>query len=243
MTEDVIARVIGLDKQILTTTLSTLLDFGVIRLRGADGAFYSKRMVDDEKLTEIRRNAGKQGGNPVLLNQKSTTPLNQKSTPSSSSSSSVVNTPPNPLTGGTAGDASKTESFQLESKPERKAKRERKTTQEMPAIPESLDTPAFKAAWSDFIDHRKSIRKPMSPKAASLNLNTCLTIGHDNAIRAIETSIANGWTGIFEPKAATAVNGSKPKTEPEPFEDPAVIESERRLAEFYANQRNQGNQS
>ena len=152
------------------------------------------------------------------------------------------NIPPNPLTGG-SGESSKTESFQLESKPERKAKRERKTAQEMPAIPESLDTTAFQSAWSDFIDHRKSIRKPMSPKAATLNLNTCLTIGHDNAIRAIEQSIANGWTGIFEPKAATSVNGSKPKTEPEPFEDPAVIESERRLAEFYSKQRNQGNQS
>ena len=153
-----------------------------------------------------------------------------------------TNTPPNPLTGG-SGESPKTESFQLESKPERKAKRERKPAQEMPAIPESLDTPAFQSAWSDFIDHRKSIRKPMTPKAAQLNLNTCLGLGLDNSIRAIEQSIANGWTGIFEPKAATSVNGSKPKTEPEPFEDPAVIESERRLAEFYSKQRNQGNQS
>lgn len=88
MSEDTIARVLGLDKQILTTTLSTLLDFGVIRLRESDGSYYSKRMVEDEKLTEIRRQAGKQGGNPVLLNQKSTTRLKQKSTPSSSSSSS-----------------------------------------------------------------------------------------------------------------------------------------------------------
>lgn len=128
--------------------------------------------------------------------------------------------PPNPLTGGTGGDASKTESFHLDadrpqqpaSKP--KAKRERKQAQDMPEIPEALNTPAFRSAWADFIAHRKSIRKPMSPKAAELNMRKCITLGPDTACNAIEQSIANGWTGIFEPKAATGVNGSKPKRDP-----------------------------
>ena len=130
-----------------------------------------------------------------------------------------TNTPPNPLTGGT-GEAAKPESFQLDADQQQpdsqqKAKRERKPAQDMPEIPESLDTPAFRSAWNDFIAHRKSIRKPMSPKAAQLNLNTCISLGCENAIRAIEQSIANGWTGIFEPKASTpGVNGSKPKRDP-----------------------------
>jgi len=51
------------------------------------GAFYCKRIYRDMKLREIRRESGKCGGNPNLLNQ---TP-NQKPTPSSSSSSSFSN--------------------------------------------------------------------------------------------------------------------------------------------------------
>ena len=124
-----------------------------------------------------------------------------------------TNIPPNPLEGGTAGDE-KTESFQLDAdRP--KPKRERKPAQDMPEIPEALNTPAFRSAWTDFIDHRKSNRKPLSPKAAELNLKKCLELGHDIACSAIEQTIANGWTGIFEPKAATpGANGSKPKRDP-----------------------------
>lgn len=123
-----------------------------------------------------------------------------------------TNTPPNPLQGGTGCDDPKDESFHLDAQP--KAKRERKPAHEMPAIPEALDTTAFRTAWNDFVEHRKSIRKPMSQKAASLNLNTCIRIGRENAIRAIEQSIANGWTGIFEPKNGTTVNGNTPKRDP-----------------------------
>jgi hypothetical protein len=96
MPEDALARVLGLDKQILTTTLTSILDYGVASRRQEDGALYSRRMVRDEKLRKIRTEAGKQGGNPVLLKQNSTTKVNQKpttkdkqkTTPSSSSSSS-----------------------------------------------------------------------------------------------------------------------------------------------------------
>lgn len=69
-----------------------------------NGTIYSRRMVKDEKLSQIRRESGKQGGNPHLLNQKPTTRLNQKSTPSSSSSpSSSIDNPPTPQ-GGVGGD-------------------------------------------------------------------------------------------------------------------------------------------
>lgn len=88
MPEEALARLLGLDNQILTNTLTTLLTYGVAKKREADGAIYSKRMVNDEHLCQIRREAGKKGGNPVLLNQNTTTEDNQIPTPSSSSSSS-----------------------------------------------------------------------------------------------------------------------------------------------------------
>ena len=88
MPADALANALGLDKQILTTTLTKLTTYGVAKRRDEDGAIYNKRMVEDEKLNKVRREAGKKGGNPALLNQKPTTPVNQKPTPSSSSSSS-----------------------------------------------------------------------------------------------------------------------------------------------------------
>ena len=101
MPDEALARLLGLDNQILTTTLTTLLTYGVASRDPETGALINRRMVRDEELRQIRAESGKKGGNPalkpVLLNQISTTPVNQISTthlkqistPSSSSSSSI----------------------------------------------------------------------------------------------------------------------------------------------------------
>lgn len=98
MPESALARLLGLDKQNLTNTLTTLLEFGVASRCESTGALVCRRMVRDEKLRQIRKECGKKGGNPHLLNQNttnqdnqnSTTHLNQKTTPSSSSSFSTT---------------------------------------------------------------------------------------------------------------------------------------------------------
>ena len=92
VTEDSLSRLLGLDKQILTTTLSTLLSSGVASREEGTGAIYSRRMVRDENLRRIRTEAGFKGGNPVLLNQSQTTKVKQNPTPSSSSSVSTSKT-------------------------------------------------------------------------------------------------------------------------------------------------------
>jgi hypothetical protein len=86
MPEDALSRMLGLDKQILTTGLTTLLTYGVASRRGEDGAIYSRRMVRDENTRKVRAESGKLGGNPVLLKQKPTTGVKHKPTPSTSSS-------------------------------------------------------------------------------------------------------------------------------------------------------------
>lgn len=88
MPEEGIARLLGLDNQTFNQTLSTLLTYGVARRRETDNAIFNKRMVEDEVLCQKRREAGKLGGNPLLVKQKSTTGDKQKTTPSSSSSTS-----------------------------------------------------------------------------------------------------------------------------------------------------------
>lgn len=96
MPEDALARMLNLDIQTLNQTLSTILTYGVASRRESDGALYCRRMVRDENLIRIRREAGKLGGNPALVKQtrkqKSTTGDKQKPTPSSSSSSSSSDT-------------------------------------------------------------------------------------------------------------------------------------------------------
>lgn len=89
MPESALARLLGLDKQILTTTLTTLLTYGVASTCEETGAIMSRRMVRDEYIRQVRAEAGKKGGNPALLKQIPTTQLKQIPTPSSSSSSSV----------------------------------------------------------------------------------------------------------------------------------------------------------
>ena len=88
MPRTALARILGLDLTTLEISLTKLITYGVAKVREQDGAIYSKRMVSDEYLCKVRREAGKLGGNPNLLNQNSTTGVNQKPTPSSSSSSS-----------------------------------------------------------------------------------------------------------------------------------------------------------
>lgn len=92
MPEEALARILNLDNQELNQILTTLLTYGVASRREEDGAIYCRRMVRDEKLIQIRRNAGKMGGNPILLKQNRTSPVKQSPTPSSSSSSSSSDT-------------------------------------------------------------------------------------------------------------------------------------------------------
>lgn len=89
MPEDALARLLGLDKQILTNTITTLLSYGVTSRCEETGAIICRRMIRDENLRKVRAEAGKQGGNPILVKQKRTTVVNQISTPSTSSSTSI----------------------------------------------------------------------------------------------------------------------------------------------------------
>jgi len=100
MPEDALARLLGLDKQILTTTLSTLREYGVSDVDPITGALMNRRMVRDEEIRKKRIECGKLGGNPILVNQKSTTRVKRKPTPSSSSSFSKEVPPISPKGGG-----------------------------------------------------------------------------------------------------------------------------------------------
>jgi len=66
MSDEALARTLGLDKQNLTTALTKILDYGVATRRESDGAIVCRRMVRDEELRQTRKKAGKVGGQPCF---------------------------------------------------------------------------------------------------------------------------------------------------------------------------------
>ena len=51
-------------------------------------------------------------------------------------------------------------------------------------------------AWDSFVEHRRSIKKPLTKKAAQLNLNFLKENRADHK-QIIETAIMNRWQGLF----------------------------------------------
>jgi len=76
----------------------------------------------------------------------------------------------------------------------------KKATEPPAPIPDSLDTPGFRKAWADFLEHRREMKHPATALAQTRLLNQCEKWGEARAVEAIDTSIGNGWRGLFEPR-------------------------------------------
>lgn len=94
-------------------------------------------------------------------------------------------------------------------------------------ISASLNTPEFVTAWTEFIAHRKEIKKPMTPMAMKKQMNALESLGPARAIAAINHSIRNGWQGIFEPDSASppvkTVQTPESKASDDRFKMPVTI--------------------
>lgn len=86
MTPAQLARMVGESPKTFDKLLQELEDAAVFS-RDEDGVIYSRRMLKDEHIRNVRAASGKQGGNPNLLKQKVKQNDKQNPTPSSSSSS------------------------------------------------------------------------------------------------------------------------------------------------------------
>jgi hypothetical protein len=88
-----LSRMVGETLEVVEGWLEELRHAGVYDT-AEDGSIYSRRMIRDENLRQIRANGGKLGGNPNLkpkdkVNLEDNQKDKQKTTPSSSSSSST----------------------------------------------------------------------------------------------------------------------------------------------------------
>ena len=67
-------------------------------------------------------------------------------------------------------------------------------------LPPSLDTPEFRKEWDDYRRHRAEIKKPIKPTGEKKALAKLERMGLPRALISLRESMANGWTGVFEPK-------------------------------------------
>lgn len=74
-----------------------------------------------------------------------------------------------------------------------------------PELPFSSDQ--FKEAWMQWQQHRKEIKKQLTPTSVEMQFKEFTAMGESRAIAAINYTIMKGWQGIVEPSGPT----SKPK--------------------------------
>lgn len=183
-----IARLVGDSPAAVKKALDELEAAGVPS-RDERGALYSRRMVKDEALRNVRADGGKggkehgikgaehghKGGRPRKGRGVILPPLNPPPSSSPSSSTSVIlekdSLSPTP-TGTSSGSKS---------------------------LPLPFDSQEFAKAWEEWGTHRRQKRVTLTALAASKQLSSLREMGESRAIRAINHSIEKGYTGIFEP--------------------------------------------
>lgn len=218
-----ISRLVGEQEKAVRALLSELESAGVFS-RTPEGAIYSRRMVKDERIRDIRGGAGRLGGNPNLVKQKPNQSPNQSPnqganigpTPSSSSSSSSSTSP--------IGDVSPP----APSPSDRVRGEEQKRKQASIDIPDWLPP----AAWSEFVQHRKTIGAPMSPLAqtkAMAELGRLRDLGNDPEA-VISKSIVQGWKGVFPLDNGHSPRAG-PQSRPEKFDPVAYVNRNRKSSE------------
>lgn len=67
------------------------------------------------------------------------------------------------------------------------------------ALPTSLDTAEFRETWAAFLEERRVRRKVVTERAARGLLSKLSPWGAARGRVALQNSIDNGWTGVFEP--------------------------------------------
>jgi hypothetical protein len=68
-------------------------------------------------------------------------------------------------------------------------------------LPDNLNTAAFEAAWKDWENHRQHKRQSLTPEAIKRQLAKLSAMGPRRAINAINFSIEQGYTGVYEPRS------------------------------------------
>lgn len=90
-------------------------------------------------------------------------------------------------------------------RPYAKAETKAKALIDFEAMAPDFSNPKFKIAWEEFEQHRREIKHPLTVTSAKKMASKFQRWGVNDSILAINTSIENGWQGVFPPSH----NGSR----------------------------------
>ena len=83
------------------------------------------------------------------------------------------------------------------------------TSKEVQSLALPFESKEFAEAWEQWTQHRREKKKPLTPTSVTLQFKALKDMGEVRSIAAINSSIANGYTGIFETKSHNAhLNGT-----------------------------------
>lgn len=68
-------------------------------------------------------------------------------------------------------------------------------------IPPELDVPTFREVWASWLRHRKQKHNSVTEEGARRQFKDMVKMGVERAVAAINYSIKQGWTGLYEEKA------------------------------------------
>ena len=99
-------------------------------------------------------------------------------------------------------------------------RRESKVQTDEESEPLPFESAAFRDAWQEWEQHRREIKKPLTPANRRGTLKKLAAMGEPQAIATIEHVVANGWQGLFQgtyqtrPAAATGQPATAPPANP-----------------------------
>lgn len=187
-----LAHVAGCSGETAATLLKELGDAKVVETAD-DGTIYSKPLV---RLAEIRNAGARRKRVCVERRALRNTQGNAKVTPG------VTKKPPTPAS-SPALSPSHTLPLTHPTPPPSTPGTGASPGGDAKPLPPELDVPEFRAAWAEWERHRREKRQRLTATARSRQLARLTAMGANRAVAAIEHSIANGWTGIFEGKGNT----------------------------------------
>lgn len=191
-THEQIARLTGCSSDDVSLLLAELQSSGCFSCT-SDGTIYSRRMVRDEEIRQVRSDAGRKGGeisgkSRVCLSKnpsKGEANHQAKSKLPETRVQKPEDTPPHPPPGG---------------------------AEDFPTIPAEIDSPEFRSAWSDWIADRKRRKNAVTPLAAKRQFAALVPLGPTGATECVLESLRNGWTGVFPERVKGDSHGRKDGT-------------------------------
>jgi hypothetical protein len=193
MPDDALFRILGLDKQSGAAALAAIIECGVANRDPETEALINRRMIRDEELRRVRSECGKMGAPFGGLGGRPKGEVTAKTAnkPQGVGQMKGQNNPP-----------SSSPSSSSSKKPPLPPKAE--------VLP--FESESFKAAWTEWKQHRSEIKKSLTPTSMERQLTKLKGMGEQRAIVSIQDSIANGWQGLFEPKDVKTITETSGET-------------------------------